>query len=75
MATKPINTYPLKATRRNATLKGSSKYSTTTNTSAIIKCQGCHLHSTQQHIDADQKAQRNFRSLPTCIFKQLAELV
>ena len=41
VALDPIDTYRLKDIRRNNAAKGTTKYVSTTATSAIIKCQGC----------------------------------
>ena len=41
----PLDSYCLKPTRCNLDSKGSNKYSSTTASSAIIKCQRCHLHN------------------------------
>jgi len=71
---EPIKSYCLKNTSRNLNAKGFSKYTSTTAISAIIKCNGCHLHDAQQLLNANQRAYRNNRSSPTCIFKQSAEL-
>jgi len=70
VVTELFHSYQLKNTRRNLASKSSSKYSSTIDTSAIIKCQGCHLQNTQQLTEVNQRAHRNFRSLPTCIFRQ-----
>ncbi len=68
---EPIESYHLKSTRHNLNSKGAKKYSSTTDSSAIIQCQGCHLHSAQQLVTANQRAYRYNRSPPSCIFKQL----
>ena len=67
---EPIESYRLKPTRCNLDSKGSKKYSSTTDSSAIIKCQGCYLHSAQQLLAANQRVYRYNRSPPSCIFKQ-----
>ncbi len=75
---QPIDTYQLKFTKRNANSKGTTKYTCTMDTSAIIKCQGCQLHNDQHLTDALRIANRNNRTSPTCIFKQdlkLAQLL
>ena len=69
----PIDSYCLKDTQRNTAAKGNNKYVSTTATSAIIKCQGCHLHEPQHIVEANQRAHCNFQSPPTCIFKQLED--
>ena len=73
VALDPIDSYRLKDTRRNNEAKGSHKYVSTTATSAIIKCQGCQYHESQHLVEANQRSHRNFRSPPTCIFKQTAD--
>ncbi len=55
-----IDSYLLKNTKRNQESKGMTKYNTTTATSAIIKCPGCHLHDAQHLAEANQRAHRNF---------------
>ncbi len=50
------------------------KYTNTTNTSAIVKCPGCQLHDSIHLTEAQQRSHRNFRSPPTCIFKQSIEV-
>ena len=70
IASEPIDSYSLKNTRRNQTSKGPTKYTSTTETSAIIKCTGYLLHDEQHLLVANQRAHRNFRSSPICIFKQ-----
>ncbi|SRR6266498_306253 len=71
---EPIESYCLKNTRHNLNAKSSKKYSSTMATYAIIKCQECHLHADQHLVDANQRAYRNNRSSPSCIFKQSANL-
>ncbi len=65
-----ITSYKLKQTKRNQDSKGATNYNSTTATSAIIKCQGCGLHDSSHLVEANQRAHRNFRSFPMCIFKQ-----
>jgi len=74
VAVKPIDSYRLKHSRRNLDFKGSHKYNCTTDTSAIVKYQGCYLHDAHQLLAANQRAYRNNHSPPTCIFKQSDEL-
>ena len=74
VASDPIESYSLKNTKQNQNTQGSSKYKCTTDTSAIIKCPGCQLHDDQHLLAANQRARRNVRSAPTCIFKQSADV-
>ncbi len=73
VVTKTFDEYQLKNTQRNKSSKGLLKYTNTTSTSAIIKCQGCQLHDSTHLMEAQQRSSRNFRSPPTCIFKQSIE--
>jgi len=70
VATESLDYYRLKNTKRNTTSKGSAKYTTTTHTSAIVKCQGCNLHDAQHLLEASKRAHHNFRDSPTCLFRQ-----
>ncbi len=73
IVTEPFETFQLKNTKRNLASKGKDKYASTTNTSAIIKYTGCFLHIESHLNDATRRAHQNFRSPPTCIFKQSLE--
>ena len=64
VAPNPIDTYPLKSTRRNSASKGAVKYSNTVATSAILACPGCQLHDASTLVKANRRANRNFRSPP-----------
>ncbi len=70
VVTDNIDSYQLKNTKRNIEAKGAPKYAATTDTSAIVKCPGCQHHQIQHIQEALLRASRNYRSPPTCIFKQ-----
>jgi len=74
VAVELIESYQLKPTSRNLSSKGSTKYTCTTDTSTISKYSGCQLHNDHYLTEANQRARRNFRDTPTCIFKQQAAL-
>jgi len=72
---EPVDSYPLKNTKHNLHSQDASKYATTTNTSAIIKCQECQLHQIPHLTKATLRAHQNFRSPPICLFKQDIDVV
>jgi len=74
VVTDPIDSYRLKNTKYNLKAKGAPKYATTTDTSAIVKCPGCQHHQIHHLHEANLHAIQNYRSPPTCIFKQTIDV-